>query len=358
MRFYDLLQMNPGDLKSSIKKAEDKDDKRKLKLALVTRAVLLLVFSIVFIGPLGSIFGSENSPMAVVIFCILLSVRFVDFGYRTSSALFNFIVVFALLLFSPSLAAMCPFYISLLIHFVSFFAIAIMTLGNVAMGNSGLFGFCYIYLCGNPVFGSSLANRGLMALLGFAICGTIYFFKHRKKNTEVSFISTVKQFHISNPEHRMVFRLTIGIAVALTLGQLLKTERAMWIGFACASMLSTYPYNVNLKERFWQRLGGIVAGSLLFAGIYIILPESMHSLMGPLGGLLIGFAATYHAKTAINCLGALLMASTVYGGKSAILLRIGNNIFGLILGLLLIWICDLLIDRHFNKKEEAVEIQQ
>ena len=346
-----MLQMNPTDLKGSIKKEEDKKNKRKLTIALITRAILLLVFSIVFIGPLGSLFGSENSPMAVAIFCILLSVRFVDFGYKTPVALFNFAIIFVILTLAPEFAALCPWYISFFIHLLCFMAIALMTKGNVAMGNSGLFGFCYIYLSGNPVLGSSLINRGLMALTGFIICGLIYFFKFRKINKEITFTSTIKNFNLKHSDDRMLFRLSLGIAIALTLGQLLKTERAMWVGFACASMLSTYPYNVNLKGRFWERLLGIIGGSALFAAIYLILPPSMHSIMGPLGGLLIGFAATYHAKTAINCLGALLMASSVYGGKSAILLRIGNNIFGLLLGLLLIWVYDMLIDRRFIDKE-------
>ena len=358
MTFYNMLQMNPTDLKGSISKESDKKNKRKLTYALITRAILLVIFSIVFIGPLGSIFGEENSCMAVSIFCILLSVRFVDFGYKTPTALFNFALVFALLTFSPVLASLSPWYISFFIHIISFGLIAFLTLGDVAMGNSGLFGFCYIYLSGNPVTGQSLINRSLMALLGFVICGLIYFTKHKAKNKEITFISTIKAFNMHNSSHRLIVRLTIGIAVALSLGQLLKTERAMWVGFACASMLSTYPYNVNLKERFFGRLGGIIMGSLLFTGIYLILPESMHSLMGPLGGLLIGFAATYHFKTAINCLGALLMASSVYGAHSAVLLRIGNNIFGLIIGLLLIWLYDILVDRRHDKKEKTEQIEE
>lgn len=145
--------MNPGDLKSSIKNADIKSEKNKLRWALVVRAILLVIFSIVFIGPLGSIFGQENSPLAVAIFCILLSVRFVDFGYKTSSALINFAIVFAILLFAPTLAAIAPAWAAFFIHLLGFFAIAIMTLGDPRMGNSGLFGFCYIYLCGNPEIG-------------------------------------------------------------------------------------------------------------------------------------------------------------------------------------------------------------
>ena len=352
MNFYNMLQMNPGDLKASIKKAETKKDKNKLRLALVTRAILLVLFSIVFIGPLGTIFGQENSPMAVAIFCILLSVRFVDFGYKTTSALVNFAIVFAILLFAPVLASISPAPVSFFIHLIGFFAIAIMTLGDPRMGNSGLFGFCYIYLSGNPVLGQSLINRSLMALTGYVICGLIYFFKFRNRNKEIKFLDTIKSFKMSNPAHRMIVRLALGIAITLTLGQILKTERAMWVGFACASILGTYPYNENIKERFWQRLGGIVAGSLIFAAIYMILPESLHSLLGPLGGLLIGFAATYHCKTAINCLGALLMASGIYGTHSAVMLRIGNNLFGLFIGLAIIWLYDIFVDRRFNKEPQ------
>ena len=56
-------------------------------------------------------------------------------------------------------------------------------------------------------------------------------------------------------------------------------------GFACASLLSEYPYSGNTTTRFWHRIVGAVVGSFAFFALYQLTPDSFHSFMGPLGGL-------------------------------------------------------------------------
>lgn len=89
----------------------------------------------------------------------------------------------------------------------------------------------------------------------------------------------------------------------------------MWMGFACASLLSAYPYSGNTFVRFRQRIEGAVAGSCAFFVLYLVTPESFHSLMGPLGGLCLGFCTDYRYKTAMNCFGALMLATGIYGSR-------------------------------------------
>ena len=107
----------------------------------------------------------------------------------------------------------------------------------------------------------------------------------------------------------------------------------MWMGFACASLLSEYPYSSSTTTRFWQRIIGAIAGSGVFYLLYLILPTSLHPLMGPLGGLCLGFCVDYRYKTAMNCFGALMLAAGIYGIQGAVILRIADTILGAILGL-------------------------
>ena len=102
----------------------------------------------------------------------------------------------------------------------------------------------------------------------------------------------------------------------------------MWMGFACASLLSEYPYCGSTATRFWQRIVGVIAGSCAFFVLYQILPESMHSLMGPLGGLCLGFCVDYRYKTAMNCFGALMLGTGIYGLQGAVILRIVDTVLG------------------------------
>ena len=122
--------------------------------------------------------------------------------------------------------------------------------------------------------------------------------------------------------------MALGVSLILTAGQLFDVERFMWMGFACASLLSEYPYCGSTTPRFWQRIVGVIAGSCAFFVLYQILPESMHMLMGPLGGLCLGFCVDYRYKTAMNCFGALMLGTGIYGLHGAVILRIVDTVLG------------------------------
>ncbi len=107
----------------------------------------------------------------------------------------------------------------------------------------------------------------------------------------------------------------------------------MWMGFACSSLLSEYPYSERTSVRFRQRIAGVAAGSCVFIALYLLMPESLHPLMGPLGGLCLGFCADYRYKTAMNCLGALMLGAGLYGLHGAVLLRIADTLLGVTFGL-------------------------
>lgn len=358
MKFYDALQFNPTDLKNAIRNAETKKEKNKLIVAIFVRAILIVLFSIVFIGFLGTFFNNANNPMAVVLFCILLGIRFVDFGYRVSESIFNMFLIFLLLLCSPVLASLVNPTLAFFIHFASFFTIILVGMGDPKMGNAGLYGFCYIYLAGNPVTGKLFLQRALLTLVGFIFCAIVFYVKHKDKFKDVSFYKYSRQFDLHNEASRMMLRLTLGVALVLSLGEVFGIERFMWMGFATSALLSTYPYNAHIVKRIVERVIGIVAGSLIFLAIYKIVPETYHFVLGPLGGFLIGFCSEYHFKTIVNCFGALLIAAGTYGIGNAVALRIGDNLIGVVLGVFIIWIFDIVIDKYYNRKNEEREAQK
>ena len=153
------------------------------------------------------------------------------------------------------------------------------------MGNGGRYSFAYIYLTGNPVAGEALVRRSLLALVGYLICGLILFAKHRSRHKTTRFHHVVRKSKLSEPILLWQLRMALGVSLVLTAGQAFGVERFMWMGFACASLLSEYPYRSNTFPRFRQRIVGAVAGSCAFLILYLVTPEAFHSLMGPLGGL-------------------------------------------------------------------------
>ena len=196
------------------------------------------------------------------------------------------------------------------------------------MGNGGLYSFAYIYLTGNPVVGEALIRRGLLALAGYLLCGAILFAKHREQHKTTRFHHVVRKFELSKPVCLWQLRMALGVSLVMTFGQAFGIERLMWMGFACVSLLSEYPYSGNTFTRFWQRITGAVAGSCIFFILYLIIPESLRSLLGPLSGLCLGFCTDYRYKTAMNCLGALMLGTGIYGLHGAVILRITDTLLG------------------------------
>ena len=328
MRFYDALQMDPSVLKGAIRRSEDRREQWSLRLALALRSALIVLFAIVLISLASRIFGSDNTPMAVVLFCVLLSVRFVDLDYHIGDSLAALAVTFILLLLAPVLAASLPPLAAAAVHCLALFAIFFLTCQRPEWGNGGLYNFAYIYLSGSTVTGEALVRRAWLTLAGYLICAVILFAKHRHKHRETRFHHVLGRSDRSDPAHLWRLRLSLGIGLALALGQALQVERAMWMGFACGSLLAAYPYSPSVAERSWQRLLGAAAGCGAFFLLYQLTPEALHPLMGPLGGFCLGFCTDYRFKTMFNCFGALMLAAGLYGVPGAVALRLWDTLLG------------------------------
>lgn len=310
---------------------------------MAVRSVLIVLFAIIFISALTYFFGSDNSSMAVVLYCMLLAVRFVDFGYCVRESIIALAGILLLLLFSPVIATVASPIVGFLIHFFSFFAILLLSADQPEMGNGSLYSFAYIFLSGNPVYGSSLYQRFLMTMVGFVICAAVFYQKHAQKHQKLNVWNHLKKIDITQHKYQWMVRFALGISLLLTIGSYFQIRRFMWAGFACAALLSDHSEDPLLRERFWQRLLGVIYGSLTFYVIYNVLPSEYYFLIGPLGGLCLGFCSEYQYKTLLNSLGALLVASSVYGMQQAIYLRIGDTILGIFFALIFYWVFDYFV---------------
>ena len=333
MNFYDALQMDPAVLKRKIAVCDTRQEKAYYWAAIAVRSALIVAFAIVFISLLSNIFGSDNTPLAVALFCMMLGIRFVNFEYCIGDSLIALAAVLAILVLAPSAAVVLPPILLIPMHFAAFFALLYMTTQRPEMGNGGLYSFAYIYLTGNPVLGEALFRRGLLALVGYLICGAILFAKHREQHKATRFHHVIRKFDLSTPIHLWQLRMALGVSLVLTAGQIFGVERFMWMGFACASLLSEYPYSGRTVTRFWQRIVGAVVGSGAFFLLYLVTPDAFHPLMGPLGGLCLGFCTDYRYKTAMNCFGALMLGTGIYGLQGAVVLRIVDTLLGVTFGL-------------------------
>ncbi len=326
--FYQLLSMNEGGLKRKIHESADLKGKLFYWFVLAFRAFLIVCFAVLFVSLGSAFFGSENSAMAVVLLVVVLTIRFVHFKYCIGDTLVMLAVVMAIFTFMPTLAVIAPAWAKFFIHFIALFALVCITVQKPEMGLGGLIGFSYVYLVGNVVAGDALIRRAELAIAGYIICAAIMIHQHRNKDKDVRFHHFFKQFKVSSLVNLWQLRFASGLALCLTLGELLHIPRFMWMGFACSTMLARYPYHKEEHKRFLERVEGVVIGSVGFIILCNIIPESTYGLIGLIGGFFLAFCVTYRWKTIVICFGALSMAIGLYGVTGAAVLRILNNILG------------------------------
>ena len=218
MNFYQAMQLDVSVCKGKIRNAANPSERHKLIAALIVKDILCVLFAVVFISILNFLFGDENSSAAVVIFCILLTVRFVDFGYCLRSSLINFFIVFVLLTFSPCIAQSVNPAWGFLINFLSIGFIVISACHEPLYGGAGLYLFAYMFLYGNPVGGHLLVLRVFEMLLGCLLCGIIFYINHRKKDYGKTFSQIVKDFSLFDPLGKWQFQVTLGLSLGILVG--------------------------------------------------------------------------------------------------------------------------------------------
>lgn len=358
MKLYDLLQMDPCVIKPMISSAETTRKKAFLWFALALRSALIVAFAIVFISLSSAVFGSENAPLAIGTFCILLGTRFVDFGYRLADAIGALGICFLSFLVMPQVAQAIPPAALLPAHFVVLLAMMFLTCQKPMMGNAGLYAFAYIYSIGNPATDQTFMSRALLALVGFAICSAVYVKKHRGKNKGITAFSIARKFSLSNRDNAWMLRMALGTSIALSAGAWLGVERSIWLAFPCAAILSTYPYSKFEKEKSVHRIVGAICGSLAFLALYVVLPPSAHIILAPLGGFALGLSVDYRFKTAFNCFGALFLANGLYGIGESVTLRIAETIAGTFLGLGLMSAFHAVVDKAVFSRMPSVDVQR
>ena len=345
---YQLLQLSPQTLKEKMRTTSVRAEKNQLILAMVLRSILLIAFAIVYITLFTKLFGAANSSVAVSSFCILLGVRFVSYGVNVIESLGVLALYLVMTFVGGLVTASGNLFLALIVHFI-FLLVTLITVANEPiLGNGGIYVFGYLFMVENPVKSSALSMRAGALALAFVLCGLILVQKHRKADKNKHIISNFKNFSLKNATSLWQLRLALGVSVVLFFAHAVDLPRAVWCGYACMSVL--LPYSNDFPRRAFQRVAGVVLGSLAFGFFYLVMPTSAHALMGPLAGLCIGFSGTYLWNNILNCFGALLLASTLYGLDASIIFRVENNIIGAVLALLLLWLGKRLYNRATFQK--------
>lgn len=332
MTFYQELQLNQAGSKNLLKNCTTTKDKVKHFSIYLFKVLLTLAFCVAFVTLYSNIFGADNSIVGVVVLLCVMVFRNADLGIKCSHALGCMAAVFAILAFGPRLSNMCGAFGALVINLVCIFALMILGCHNVIMFNHSTLVLGYLLLQGYDVTGELYIQRLFAIFLGAAATMIIYYRNHHKKTYKRNLKDLLAEFDLHSARSRWQLTLTFGVSSLLFIAGLLDIPRAMWIAIAAMSVL--VPFEEDLKKRVIGRIPGNIGGGLLFLLLYSILPPSMLPYMGIIGGIGVGFSASYGWQAVFNSLGAISIAVGLFGLPGAILLRILNNAAGAIYGLL------------------------
>lgn len=327
MSFYEAMQLGASQLKPLIQKTEDQNLKKKYKRALVTKNFLCILFCMAIVMSFSMLFGEENSIVGVVTVIALMTFRFSNFNFNTIGATIAMLGVFIVLIIGPYTAVNVHPIWGSIINFVCIMGIMIVCCDNIQLANQSTLVLSYLLLYGYEVSSFEGYKRRIVALIcGGLIVSIIFYCKQRKLVFEKKFIDILQSVDFGTEKTRWQFKLALGVSLGMLIGELIHIPRVMWIGFTIMSILQ--PTIEKIEFRTKKRPPYVILGCILFGISYLILPEGFRGYIGMLGGVMVGFSATYEWQTSFNCFGALAAAVPSFGLSGAIILRIINNLFG------------------------------
>ena len=196
--FYQSLQLDPFILKQ---KYEKQLLKRKVHvyLFIVLRSLFIVLFAICFIIIITTLFESKHKPYAVVLFCMLMSIRFVDFGYKISHSIIGLAIVMFSLLVAPYVQLIKWSVMGMLIHFILLSSILMATASDPKMGNASLYGFSYlfiVYSLPKDSLNKNFFTQTSSLLFLFCWFSVLLYRKHREKNKDKSLFKEIFERHV------------------------------------------------------------------------------------------------------------------------------------------------------------------
>lgn len=350
MSIYQALQLNAAGSKALIRNSKEKSEKRKWMLVYLLKIALTVVFCFVFVSIFSMVFGSDNSIAGVVILLALLVLRFADFGICPKQSVGIVFLTFAILTFGPYLANQTGIFGAFLVNSACILLLMILNCHNVMLSNHSTFVLSYLLLQGYDVTGEAFRVRMISMVLGAAVCAFIFYRNHKSIQYKRTFRDLFREFDLHTFRTKWYLRLTFGITTALLLAGLLRIPRPMWVGISAMSVL--LPFTEDLMYRVKRRAPFGAIGCAVFAVIYFLLPESMYPFIGVLGGIGVGFSASYSWQTIFNTFGALAVAVGLFGLHGAIAYRILAVAFGSLYGGLFHYVVSL------NPRRKTVSSQE
>ena len=349
MTFYQELQLSSVGSKQLIKNTTDPKEKRRHILIYNFKVYLVMAFCVAVVTLYSKLTGNDNSVVGVTVLLAVLVLRQADFGIRTTHGLISIAGIFAILMGGPRLANMLPPVGAFVVNIVCIMLLMVLGCHNVIMYNHSTFVLGYLLLLGYDVTGKAYLYRVAGLAAGMVICMFVFYKNQKNRPYRRTFLDLFREFDVRSARKVWYIKLTFIVSRAMLIVSLLGLPRAMWAGISCMSVC--LPFTEDCPQRAADRGMFNIVGCLLFIVLYKVLPPSMYSMIGIIGGIGVGYSAGYKWQTAFNTFGALSIASSLFGMPMAVALRAGINIVASAYTI----VCNRIFDRAHQQRSVASE---
>lgn len=332
MNFYQELQLNQALSKAVIRNASSKKEKAYHIGVYLFKIFITMIFCVAFVTAYAKIFGDDNSIVGVVVLLCVMGFRFVNTGLKIGHGIGAMSLIFIILAVGPRLANCGGLGMQFIVNLVCIFLLMLLGCHNVVFFNQSTLVLGYLLFFGYDVTGEAYEKRLVAILVGAIMTMVVYYRNHRNREYKRTMLDLVKEFRVNSTRGTWQLAITFGVAFMILIAGVIGLERPMWAGIATMSVIQ--PFHQDMKHRITGRIWGNALGSVIFAVLYQVVPESFYFTFGIIGGIGVGLSATYGWQAVFNSLGAMTIASEFLGMHGAIFYRILNNICGALFGLI------------------------
>ena len=251
----------------------------------------------------------------------------------------------------PHLANQLSPVLGMLLNIAAMAVLILFGCHNPFMFNQSTLVLGYLLLYGYDVTGKSYQMRLTGMALGAALPCFVFYRNHKNRTYKRNLNDLVQEFDISSSRTKWQLCQIICVPAVLCIAELCNMPRAMWAGIAAMSAI--LPFMEDMQYRVRKRIVGNLAGVICFIVLYFLLPSSIYTYIGILGGIGVGLSAKYGWQAVFNTFGALAIATESYGLKEAVGLRVIQNVFGVVFALIF---CSMFYWLMSKKKKTVVTV--
>ena len=351
MTFYQELQVNQAGSKKIIRESASQREKLYHIAVYLTKIAITVAFCFIFVSLYSLGFGADNSIVGVVVLLYLLVFRSAHLCIRTGQSTLLLAGFFGIMAVGPHAANLAGPVGGLFINAAAIALLILFGCHEPRMFNQSTLVLGYLLLYGYDVTGKSYQMRLTGMALGAALTCFVFYRNHKNRTYKRNLNDLVQEFDISSSRTKWQLCQIICVPAVLCIAELCNMPRAMWAGIAAMSAI--LPFMEDMQYRVRKRIVGNIAGVICFTVLYFLLPSSIYTYIGILGGIGVGLSAKYGWQAVFNTFGALAIATESYGLKEAVGLRVIQNVFGVVFALIF---CSMFYWLMSKKKKTVVTV--